>query len=378
MLATLSAGETIGEVEIVLCRKANADAIALQPTVTLFLSREDFARLVVDHPALVHGLYLSAVRRENETAQAMESAAFTTNDYQLDEILVEESLASEETRLDGAAYHETTARAEALAEEPEPPAAPQAIAISVPPALPPVSSPADPPARVTAVTAPFPPVLAAPPGIEEAPANSVAVVTAVLPPPPSVLAPSTGAVPTKMASVRATVPLPPHGAVPRFSSMSPVMASKPPAGSVPAAASRARPFWDLPPVAVFGVFAAVAVVGFALAAPFSNHLNTAAASGGGVQNAPVPMEAPVEPPSPPAPENPPVAIAPVAPPPPVAAPVASVKAAIPSTRPRAVAVVRARAVTPPTDVDSTSEDSAAAPKAARPAPQPADEFGGRE
>ena len=50
VLATLPPGETVGEVALVLRRKANADVIAVHPTVTLFLPREEFLSLVQDHP----------------------------------------------------------------------------------------------------------------------------------------------------------------------------------------------------------------------------------------------------------------------------------------------------------------------------------------
>ena len=50
VLASLSPGETVGEVALVLRRKANADVIAVHPTVTLFLPREEFISLIRDHP----------------------------------------------------------------------------------------------------------------------------------------------------------------------------------------------------------------------------------------------------------------------------------------------------------------------------------------
>ncbi len=390
VLATLLPGETVGEVELVLCRKASADAIALQPTVTLFLSREDFAGLILDHPALVHGLYVIAVRRDGETAQALESAALTANDYQLDEVLADESQPLEETRFDIPEYREIMAPASESPEEPASLLAPRSAAISVPPALPPMPGSPDEPARGAAVTAPFPPVMP-PPQPEEAPAKVVAVTTTFpIPPPPTPAPPTPPTAPTtaEEATRSATVP--------RISSISPVMASRPPAGSAKAPSSRSRFFWELPPAAVLGVFAVVAVVGFALAAPFSNHVNTAAASGGEMQNIIPSIEPPVEPRSQPASESPPVVIAPAAPPP---APV-PVKQAAPASRPRAVAATRPRAGATPATVDPVAVSSAdprpegtatpvAAPTRTAPAPRPdpkaaisappvADEFGGRE
>ncbi len=84
VVATLAAGETVGEVALVLRRKANADVIAIHPTVTLFLPREEFMTLVQDHPAILHGLYVTAVRRDDETIRALDSApAAVADDYVL-------------------------------------------------------------------------------------------------------------------------------------------------------------------------------------------------------------------------------------------------------------------------------------------------------
>jgi cAMP-dependent protein kinase regulator len=84
MLSSLSPGETVGEVALVLRRKANADVIAVHPTVTLFLPREEFLSLVHDHPGVLHGLYMTAVRRDDETAVALDNApAAVADDYVL-------------------------------------------------------------------------------------------------------------------------------------------------------------------------------------------------------------------------------------------------------------------------------------------------------
>jgi CRP-like cAMP-binding protein len=84
VLATLTAGETVGEVALVLRRKANADVIAVHPTVTLFLPREEFIELVHDHPGILHGLYLTAVHRDDETTLALDAApAAVGDDYVL-------------------------------------------------------------------------------------------------------------------------------------------------------------------------------------------------------------------------------------------------------------------------------------------------------
>jgi CRP-like cAMP-binding protein len=84
VIASLGAGETVGEVALVLRRKANADVIAVHPTVTLFLPRDEFISLVQDHPTILHGLYMTAVRRDDETASALSSApAAMADDYVL-------------------------------------------------------------------------------------------------------------------------------------------------------------------------------------------------------------------------------------------------------------------------------------------------------
>jgi cAMP-dependent protein kinase regulator len=84
VIAELRAGDTVGEVALVLRRRANADVIAVHPTVTLFLPREEFLSLVQDHPAVLHGLYVTAVRRDDETALALDSApAAVADDYVL-------------------------------------------------------------------------------------------------------------------------------------------------------------------------------------------------------------------------------------------------------------------------------------------------------
>ncbi|MDB4944743.1 MAG: cAMP-binding protein [Labilithrix sp.] len=71
VIATLPVGETVGEVALVLRRKANADVVAVHPTVTLHLPRGEFLGLVQDHPAILAGLYLAAVDRDDETTSVL-------------------------------------------------------------------------------------------------------------------------------------------------------------------------------------------------------------------------------------------------------------------------------------------------------------------
>lgn len=84
VIATLGVGETVGEVALVLRRKANADVVAVHPTVTLYLPREDFLDLIRDHPAILAGLYLCAVERDDETASVLAgSTVALAEDYDL-------------------------------------------------------------------------------------------------------------------------------------------------------------------------------------------------------------------------------------------------------------------------------------------------------
>lgn len=75
MLGTRLPGDTVGEVELVLCQKANVDAIAVRDTATLLLPPEAFFGLVRESPATLHGLYAIAVRRHAETRLALESGS---------------------------------------------------------------------------------------------------------------------------------------------------------------------------------------------------------------------------------------------------------------------------------------------------------------
>ena len=57
---------------------------AVHPTVTLHLPREDFLGLVQDHPAILSGLYLCAVERDEETSSVLAgSTVALAEDYDL-------------------------------------------------------------------------------------------------------------------------------------------------------------------------------------------------------------------------------------------------------------------------------------------------------
>ncbi len=87
MLATRVAGETVGEVELVLCQRANVDAIAVRSTATLLLPPDEFFALVRESPATLHGLYAIAVRRHAELRNALEAgSAMAGDEWALDDI----------------------------------------------------------------------------------------------------------------------------------------------------------------------------------------------------------------------------------------------------------------------------------------------------
>jgi cAMP-dependent protein kinase regulator len=84
VIATLGVGDVVGEVALVLRRKANADVVAVHPTVTLHLPEADFIGLIKDHPAILAGLYLLAIRRDEETSTVLEtSTTSVADDYVL-------------------------------------------------------------------------------------------------------------------------------------------------------------------------------------------------------------------------------------------------------------------------------------------------------
>ena len=84
VLSTLGAGDVVGEVALVLRRKANADVVAVHPTVTLYLPREEFMSLVREHAAILQSLYLLAVERDEETSSVLSvSTVNVAEDYVL-------------------------------------------------------------------------------------------------------------------------------------------------------------------------------------------------------------------------------------------------------------------------------------------------------
>lgn len=84
VLGTLQPGDVVGEVAMILRRKANADVIALAPTVCLALRAGDFLSLVKDHPSILAGLYLLAVERDEETASILEDETSVADDKDIE------------------------------------------------------------------------------------------------------------------------------------------------------------------------------------------------------------------------------------------------------------------------------------------------------
>ncbi|MDH5673040.1 MAG: cyclic nucleotide-binding domain-containing protein [Myxococcales bacterium] len=83
VLAELGPGEVVGEISLVLRRPANADVVALHPTVVLELTAEDFREVIREHPALLKELYEIAVARDEETRSVVAQQALDASDVVL-------------------------------------------------------------------------------------------------------------------------------------------------------------------------------------------------------------------------------------------------------------------------------------------------------
>lgn len=86
IIATLGVGQVVGEVALILRRKASADVIAVHPTVTLHLPHDEFMSLIQEFPAVLLNLYLLAVNRDEETSYVLANSS--TNVMADDYILV--------------------------------------------------------------------------------------------------------------------------------------------------------------------------------------------------------------------------------------------------------------------------------------------------
>lgn len=159
VLQTLVPGDTVGETELVFCRPATTEAIAVSHTATLFLPRSEFAALARDYPAILHGVYGAASRRNAETSGALDARAANVED---DVVLDEEPAESERTGPHVRALAaqpppppdpqvEATVAEEAAA-PPEAAPPPRAVPVSVPPPIT-APSPVQPPAVISARSA---------------------------------------------------------------------------------------------------------------------------------------------------------------------------------------------------------------------------------
>jgi CRP-like cAMP-binding protein len=80
VIKTLGPGDVCGEVAIVLRREANADVVAVHPAVTLHLPESEFVNLIQAHPAILHGLYILAIERDDETSSVLATSTWSVSD----------------------------------------------------------------------------------------------------------------------------------------------------------------------------------------------------------------------------------------------------------------------------------------------------------
>jgi cAMP-dependent protein kinase regulator len=79
-IARLGPGEVVGEVALVLRRPANADVLAVHPTIAMHLPRDHFLELIRAHPAVLAELYELAIQRDEETTSIVAQEAADIDD----------------------------------------------------------------------------------------------------------------------------------------------------------------------------------------------------------------------------------------------------------------------------------------------------------
>jgi CRP-like cAMP-binding protein len=79
VLATLGAGDVVGEISLVLRRPASADVVAMYPTVAYELTREQLRTLMRKYPALLVELYELATRRDDEIRAVSEEESLAAD-----------------------------------------------------------------------------------------------------------------------------------------------------------------------------------------------------------------------------------------------------------------------------------------------------------
>jgi len=80
VLATLGAGDVVGEISMVLRRAATADVEALHPTLAFEITRDRLRELMREFPPLLVELYDLATRRDDEVRAASEGVVLDAED----------------------------------------------------------------------------------------------------------------------------------------------------------------------------------------------------------------------------------------------------------------------------------------------------------
>jgi CRP-like cAMP-binding protein len=83
VLATLTVGEVVGEMSLVLRRPSTADVVATAPTVTMHLPHGEFMGIVRRYPEVLSHLYELAVEREAMTSSIVAQEATEADDFVL-------------------------------------------------------------------------------------------------------------------------------------------------------------------------------------------------------------------------------------------------------------------------------------------------------
>ncbi|PIE05949.1 MAG: hypothetical protein CSA75_02075 [Sorangium cellulosum] len=80
VLAELGPGDIVGEVSLVLRKPSTAQVTAKHATLTLHLPREDFLKIIREHPAILAELYDLAIKRDEETSTIVAQEVFDVDD----------------------------------------------------------------------------------------------------------------------------------------------------------------------------------------------------------------------------------------------------------------------------------------------------------
>jgi CRP-like cAMP-binding protein len=82
-ITELGPGEVVGEISLVMRRPANADVVALHPTVALSLTRDQFQQVIRNHPTLLPKLYDLAEDRAEATRSLLAQRSLDASDVVL-------------------------------------------------------------------------------------------------------------------------------------------------------------------------------------------------------------------------------------------------------------------------------------------------------